>query len=118
MADFAKVQDTLGIVHYSRFVVLGDNKTLLFLADIDGDADNLIEALAKSAGPVFDAIFGHVENPPPTPIASKSHAFFEWVTLGAFGAMVLLGIAFWAIGARNVRRGLLATPSATQAEPR
>ena len=80
MADFAKVQDTLGIVHYSRFVVLGDNKTLLFLADIDGDADNLIEALAKSAGPVFDAIFGHVENPPPTPIASKSHAFFEWVT--------------------------------------
>jgi hypothetical protein len=80
MADFAKVQDTLGIVHYSRFVVLGDNKTLLFLADIDGDADNLIEALAKSAGPVFDAIFGHVENPPPTPVASKSHAFFEWVT--------------------------------------
>ena len=37
-----------------------------------------------------------------------SRAFFEWVTLGAFGAMVLLGIVFWAVGARNVRRGLLA----------
>jgi glutamate:GABA antiporter len=36
-----------------------------------------------------------------------SRPFFEWVTLGAFGAMVLIGLAFWAIGARNVRRGLL-----------
>jgi glutamate:GABA antiporter len=47
-----------------------------------------------------------------------SRAFFEWVTLGAFGVMVLLGIAFWAIGARNVRRGLLAPADATEAEPR
>ena len=36
-----------------------------------------------------------------------SRVFFEWATLGAFGAMVLLGIVFWAIGARNLRRGLL-----------
>jgi hypothetical protein len=35
-----------------------------------------------------------------------SRVFFEWATLGAFGAMVLLGIVFWAIGARNLRRGL------------
>jgi hypothetical protein len=37
-----------------------------------------------------------------------SRAFFEWVTLGAFAIMVVLGIVFWAVGARNVRRGLLA----------
>jgi glutamate:GABA antiporter len=37
-----------------------------------------------------------------------SRTFFEWVTLGAFGVMVVLGVAFWAVGARNVRRGLLA----------
>ena len=43
-----------------------------------------------------------------------SRPFFEWVTLGAFGVMVLLGIAFWAIGARNVRRGLLAPEAAEQ----
>jgi hypothetical protein len=47
-----------------------------------------------------------------------SRAFFEWVTLGAFGAMVLLGVAFWAIGARNVRRGLLAPAAAAEEEPR
>jgi hypothetical protein len=47
-----------------------------------------------------------------------SRAFFEWVTLGAFGAMVLLGVAFWAIGARNVRRGLLAPATEGEEEPR
>jgi glutamate:GABA antiporter len=46
-----------------------------------------------------------------------SRAFFEWVTLGAFGIMVLLGIAFWAIGARNVRRGLLAPAEVAETEP-
>jgi hypothetical protein len=45
-----------------------------------------------------------------------SRPFFEWVTLGAFGAMVLLGIVFWAVGARNVRRGLLATAGAASAD--
>ncbi len=43
-----------------------------------------------------------------------SRAFFEWVTLGAFGVMVLLGVVFWAIGARNVRRGLLAPAKVEQ----
>jgi glutamate:GABA antiporter len=46
-----------------------------------------------------------------------SRAFFEWVTLGAFGAMVLLGVMFWAIGARNVRRGLLAPATVQPAAP-
>ncbi len=41
-----------------------------------------------------------------------SRAFFESATLGAFGVMVLLGVVFWAIGARNLRRGLLGTAPA------
>jgi glutamate:GABA antiporter len=36
-----------------------------------------------------------------------SRPFFEWATLGAFGVMVLVGVAFWAVGSRNIRRGLL-----------
>jgi glutamate:GABA antiporter len=46
-----------------------------------------------------------------------SRTFFEWVTLGAFGGMVLLGLVFWALGARNVRRGLLAPGPAEQDVP-
>ncbi len=34
--------------------------------------------LAEHAGPVFDAIFQHVENPPPTPVADHADAFVEW----------------------------------------
>ena len=58
----------LGTVHFSRFMVKGDEK-LLFLADIDGEVDTHIERLVASAGPVFDAIFTHVEDPPATPVA-------------------------------------------------
>jgi amino acid transporter len=38
-----------------------------------------------------------------------SRTFFEAVTLGAFGAMVLLGVVFWALGERSRRRGLVGT---------
>ena len=78
MADFAKSQDAIGTIHYSRFLPLND-ETLLFLADIDGELDKLSEELAKSAGPVFDAIFKHVGSPPPTPVASNSEEFIKWV---------------------------------------
>ena len=38
----------------------------------------LMTELAKQAGLVFDAIFQHVENPPPTPVANNAEAFVEW----------------------------------------
>jgi hypothetical protein len=78
MADFAKVQDAIGSVHYSRFLAW-DDKSLLFLADIDGDVAQLYGDFAESAGTVFDAIFKHVGDPPPTPVASNSDAFIQWV---------------------------------------
>ena len=62
MPDLAKAQDDLGTVHFSRFMVKGDEK-LLFLSDIDGEVDQHIERLVESAGPVFDAIFDHVDRP-------------------------------------------------------
>ena len=66
-----------GTVHYSRFTVLSD-KTLLFLGDFDGEFGQLMADLAKRAGPVFDAIFQHVDNPPPTPVAENADTFVEW----------------------------------------
>jgi hypothetical protein len=77
MPAFAKAQDAAGSVHYSRFLDLSD-QALLFIADIDGEADELLGSLAKSAGPVFDAILEHVENPPPAPVAQNTGAFVLW----------------------------------------
>jgi hypothetical protein len=78
MPDFAKTQDNLGTVHFSRFMIKGDEK-LLFLSDIDGEIDDHIERLAQSAGPVFDTIFKHVEDPPATPVASNHESVIKWL---------------------------------------
>ena len=78
MPDFAKTQDSLGTVHFSRFMVKGDEK-LLFLSDIDGEVDKHIERLVETAGTLLDAVFKHVEDPPATPVASNSQAVIKWL---------------------------------------
>ena len=79
MPDFANVQDDLGTVHFSRFMVVGDEKKLLFLSDIDGENDQHIERLVERAGPVFDAIFEHVDDPPATPVAGNRQGVSKWL---------------------------------------
>ena len=78
MPDLAAAQDDLGTVHFSRFMVEGDEK-LLFLSDIDGETDEHIERLVESAGPVFDAIFTYVDNPPPMPVADNPEGVIKWL---------------------------------------
>ena len=78
MPDFAKVQDDLGTVHFSRFMVEGDEK-LLFLSDIDDEVDQHIERLVERAGPVLDAIFKHVDHPPVTPVAGNQPRVIKWL---------------------------------------
>jgi hypothetical protein len=77
MPELFRANDTIGTVHYSRFTVLSE-KTLLFLGDFDGEFGQLMADLAKIAGPVFDSILRHVDNPPPTPIATNIDAFVKW----------------------------------------
>ena len=78
MPDFAKAQDHLGTVHFSRFMVKGDEK-LLFLSDIDGEVDQHIDRLVENAGPVFDTIFKHVDDPPATPVAGNPQRVIKWL---------------------------------------
>ena len=77
MPALFKAEDSIGTIHYSRFTVLSE-RTLLFLGDFDGEFGQLMSELAKSAGPVFDAIFAHVDAPPATPVAANIEAFVEW----------------------------------------
>jgi hypothetical protein len=79
MPGLFRAVDTIGKVHYSRFTVLSD-KTLLFLGDFDGEFGPLMAHLAKLAGPVFDAVFQHVQDPPPVPVAANVDAFVKWTT--------------------------------------
>lgn len=77
MPALFQAADSVGTIHYSRFTVLSD-KTLLFLADFDGELAPLMADLARVAGPVFDTIFAHVDSAPPTPVAKNVDAFVAW----------------------------------------
>ena len=77
MPGLFQVAEMVGTIHYSRFTILSE-KTLLFLGDFDGEFSQLVAEFAKHAGPVFDAIFPHVDNPPPTPVADHADDFVDW----------------------------------------
>jgi hypothetical protein len=77
MPSLFRAEDNVGTIYSSRFTVLNE-KTLLFLGDFDGEFGSLMAELAKHAGPVFDAVFQHVDGPPPTPVANNADAFVEW----------------------------------------
>jgi hypothetical protein len=77
MPALFKAADGIGTIHYSRFTVLSD-RTLLFLADFDGELVPLLTALAQQAGPVFDAVLAHVADPPRMPVADNAAVFVDW----------------------------------------
>ena len=101
MPELFRANDTIGTVHYSRFTLLSE-KTLLFLGDFDGEFAKLMANLARAAGPVFDVIFQHVDNPPPTPVAANSDAFVKW-TRAHLLAAVNLYTAYPQVTARKIK---------------
>jgi hypothetical protein len=101
MSELFRANETIGIVHYSRFTVLSE-KTLLFLGDFDGDFDRLMADIARFAGPVFDFIFQHVDDPPSTPVALHMDAFVKWARAHLLTA-VNLYTAYPSVTAREVK---------------
>ena len=101
MPELFRANDAIGTVHYSRFTVLSE-KTLLFLGDFDGEFGQLMADLAKQAGPIFDAIFQHVENPPPTPVADNVDAFVEWTASQLVDAVNLYS-AYPSVTAKEIK---------------
>jgi hypothetical protein len=101
MPELFRANDRIGTVHYSRFTVLSE-KTLLFLGDFDGEFGQLMADLAGNAGPVFDAIFRHVENPPPTPITENVDKFVEWTASHLIDA-VNLYTAYPSVTAKEIK---------------
>ena len=58
--------------------------------------------LAKRSGSVFDAIFQHGDNPPPTPVAANSDAFVEWTKAHLIQALNLY-TAYPTVTAKEVK---------------
>jgi hypothetical protein len=112
MPGLFQVEDAIGTIHYSRFTLLSE-KSLLFLGDFDGEFSQLMADLAKNAGPVCDAIFEHVDNPPPSPVANNVEAFTEWTAAHLVHA-VNLYTAYPDITAKEIK-GLAAAAGVTGA---
>ena len=101
MPGLFRATDDIGRIHYSRFTILSE-RTLLFLGDFDGDFDQLMSDLAKLAGPVFDAILWHVDNPPPIPVAANVEVFVKWTAAHLVPA-VNLYTAYPDVTAKEIR---------------
>src|SRR5947209_1076256 len=101
MPQLFQGNESIGKIHYSRFTLLSE-KTLLFLGDFDGEFGTLMAELAKVAGSVFDVIFGHVDNPPPSPVAENIDAFVEWMSAQLIDA-VNLYTAYPEVTAKEVK---------------
>jgi hypothetical protein len=101
MPELFRANDRIGKVHYSRFTVLSD-RTLLFLGDFDGEFVELMADLARLAGPVFDALFRYVEQPPPTPVAANRDAFVKWTSAHLVDA-VNLYTAYPSVTAKEIK---------------
>jgi hypothetical protein len=101
MPELFRANDTIGTVHYSRLAVLSE-RTLLFLGDFDGEFEKLMVDFARLAGPVFDAIFRHVDGSPPTPVAANVDAFVKW-TKAHLVTAVNLYTAYPSVTAKEVK---------------
>jgi hypothetical protein len=101
MPELFQAEDCIDAMHYSCFTILSE-KTLLFLGDFDGEFSHLMAELAHQAGPVFDAIFQHVERPPCIPVADNPDAFVEWTASHLLGAATLFS-AYPEVTATEIR---------------
>jgi len=101
MPGLFQAADSIGRIHYSRFTVLSE-RTLLFLGDFDGEFGKLMADLARLAGPVFDAIFERVDDPPPTPAAGNVDTFVKWTKAHLIHA-VNLYTAYPGVTAREIK---------------
>ncbi len=69
----------IGTVHFARFVFLSNNTELAIITTYDGDFAKYIGDFAAFIGPIFDALFAHITNPPPLPVNKNQPEFVAWV---------------------------------------
>jgi hypothetical protein len=101
MPELFRANDAIGTVHYSRFTVLSE-KALLFLGDFDGEFGGLMAELARQAGPIFDLIFQHIDDPPAVPVADNADAFVEWTASHLLDAVNLYS-AYPSVTAKQIK---------------
>jgi hypothetical protein len=71
--------DTVGTLHFARWVDLHDLNQIAFFSSFDGSLRKYIEDFAKYLGSTFDVFYKHVVNAPPLPVEKNVDAFYDWI---------------------------------------
>ena len=71
--------DTVGTLHFGRWVDFHDHNQLGFFSAFDGTLRKYIQDFAKFEGPLFNSLFKHVVNAPPLPVEKNVDAFYDWI---------------------------------------
>jgi cytochrome P450 len=73
-----KLRDS-GHVHFASFVFIENDSKLALYTVYDGDFDAYIEHFALEIGPLFDRLFEHIEDAPPTPVSEFPKEFVDTI---------------------------------------
>ena len=71
--------DTIGTVHFARFVFLENNTRLAVITTYDGDFDKYINDFVDHIGGVFDMLLQFVADAPPLPVQANREQFLRYV---------------------------------------
>ena len=74
-----KALDSIGTVHFARFVFLQNNTQLAIITTFDGTFSQYITDFANGIGDIFNTLFQHVSDPPPLPVQQHVKEFIAWV---------------------------------------
>jgi hypothetical protein len=72
-----KSSDSIGTLHVAHFVPFEHNH-LGFFTVYDGDMEKYFQDFADKAAFVFDTLFPHVIDAPPTPVGKNAQEFYQW----------------------------------------
>lgn len=87
-------------VHFAWFVFLENDTKLALFTTYDGDFDAYIEHFALQTGALFDRLFEHIEDAPPSPVEQFPKEFVE--TIRRYNAVPVEGYFFSAYQTQSV----------------
>jgi cytochrome P450 len=65
------------LVHFASFLFIENDTKMMFQTVYDRDFDAYIEYFALQIGPLFDLVFAHIEDAPPSPVSEFPKEFVD-----------------------------------------
>jgi hypothetical protein len=67
------------LVHFASFLFIENDTKMMLQTIYDRDFDAYIEYFALQIGPLFDLVFAHIEDAPPSPVSEFPKEFVDTI---------------------------------------